>query len=37
MAIEEEGYGDYIDMIVDANGFIKNWTFDSYSIERINE
>ena len=25
MAIEEEGYGDYIDMIVDGNGCIKNW------------
>lgn len=37
MAIEEEGYGDYIDMIVDANGFIKNWVFDSSSIEEINE
>lgn len=37
MAIEDEGYGDYIDMIVDANGFIKNWVFDSYSVARINE
>ena len=25
MAIEEEGYGDYIDMVVDGNGCIKNW------------
>ena len=35
MAIEEEGYGDYIDMIVDGNGFIKGWKFDFYSIDEI--
>lgn len=25
MAIEDEGYGDYIDMVVDENGYINNW------------
>jgi hypothetical protein len=25
---EENGYGDYIIMKVDENGFIKNWKFD---------
>ena len=37
MAIEEEGYGDYIDMVVDGNGCIKNWKItpiEIYSLTR---
>lgn len=37
MAIEEEGYGDYIDMVVDGNGCIKNWKItpsNIYSLTR---
>jgi hypothetical protein len=28
LAIEDEGYGDYIIIKVDENGFINNWKFD---------
>lgn len=36
MAIEDEGFGDYIDMVVDGNGTIKGWWFDNESVNEIN-
>ena len=35
MSIEDDGFGDYIDMVVDKNGFIKDWEFDNDSINEI--
>ena len=35
MSIEEEGYGDYINMIIDENGRIKNWLFNGASMREI--
>ena len=35
MAIEDEGFGDYIDMVVDENGTIKGWRFDNDSMKEI--
>lgn len=32
MAIDDNGYGDYIIMEVDANGFIKNWEFNQEAL-----
>lgn len=37
MAIEEEGYGDYIDMIIDENGCIKDWDITSSDIQPLME
>ena len=37
MAIEEEGYGDYIDMIIDENGCIQNWNITSSDIQPLME
>lgn len=30
LAIEEEGYGDYVIMNVDENGFIQNWSTEDF-------
>ena len=35
MAIEDEGYGDYIDMIVDENGYIKDWWITPSNIQNL--
>ena len=35
IALEDEGFGDYIDMVVDGNGTIKGWRFDNASIKEI--
>lgn len=35
MALEDEGFGDYIDMVVDGNGTIKGWRFDNDSMKEI--
>ena len=37
MAIEDEGYGDYIDMIVDENGYIKDWYITPFNINSLIE
>ena len=37
MALEDEGFGDYIDMVVDGNGTIKGWWFDDESMNEINK
>jgi len=37
MAIEDEGYGDYIDMIIDENGYIKNWRITPSDIQTLAE
>lgn len=37
MAIEEEGYGDYIDMIIDENGCIQDWNITSSDIRPLME
>ena len=37
MAIEEEGYGDYIDMIIDENGCIQDWNITSSDIRQLME
>ena len=37
MAIEEEGYGDYIDMIIDENGCIQNWNITSSDMQPLME
>ena len=37
MAIEEEGYGDYINMIIDENGCIQNWNITSSDIQPLME
>lgn len=37
MAIEEEGYGDYIDMIIDENGYIQDWNITSSDIQPLME
>lgn len=37
MSIEEEGYGDYIDMIIDENGCIQNWNITSSDIQPLME
>ena len=37
MAIEEEGYGDYIDMIIDENGCIQKWNITSSDIHPLME
>ena len=35
MAIEDEGYGDYIDMIVEEDGTIKDWYFSQGHIDEL--
>ena len=35
MAIEDEGYGDYIDMIIDGNGYIKDWWVTPSNIQNL--
>lgn len=35
MAIEDSGYGDYIDMIVEEDGIIKNWYFCQDHIDEL--
>lgn len=37
MAIEDEGYGDYIDMFVDENGYINNWWVTPSNIQSLME
>ena len=37
MAIKEEGYGDYIDMIIDENGCIQDWNITSSDIQSLME
>ena len=37
MAIEDEGYGDYIDMIVDENGYINDWWVTPSNIQSLME
>ena len=37
MAIEEEGYGDYIDMIIDENGCICDWNITSSDMQPLME
>ena len=37
MSIEEEGYGDYINMIIDENGCIQNWNITSSDIQSLME
>ena len=37
LAIEEEGYGDYIDMIIDENGCIQDWNITSSDIQQLME
>ena len=37
MSIEEEGYGDYIDMIIDENGCIQDWNITSSDIQSLME
>ena len=37
MSIEEEGYGDYIDMIIDENGCIQDWNITSSDIRPLME
>ena len=35
MAIEDNGYGDYIDMIVEEDGTIKDWYFSQEHIDEL--
>ena len=35
MAIEDEGYGDYIDMIIDENGYINDWWVTPSNIQNL--
>ena len=35
MAIEDNGYGDYIDMIVEEDGTIKDWYFSQGHIDEL--
>lgn len=37
MAIEDEGYGDYIDMVVDENGYINDWWVTPSNIQSLME
>ena len=37
LSIEEEGYGDYIDMIIDENGYIQDWNITSSDIQPLME
>lgn len=37
MAIEDEGYGDYIDMVVDENGYINDWWVTPINIQSLME
>lgn len=37
MSIEEEGYGDYINMIIDENGCIQDWNITSSDIQSLME
>ena len=37
MSIEEEGYGDYIDMIINENGCMQNWNITSSDIRPLME
>ena len=37
MSIEEEGYGDYIDMIINENGCIQKWNITSSDIRPLME
>lgn len=37
MAIISEGYGDYIDMIVDSDGIIQDWNFTQKDIQYMND
>lgn len=35
MAIEDKGYGDYIDMIVEEDGTIKDWYFSQGHVDEL--
>ena len=37
MSIEDEGYGDYIDIIIDETGHIKDWCITSSDIQSLME
>ena len=37
MSIEEEGYGDYINMIIDENGCMQKWNITSSDVQPLME
>jgi hypothetical protein len=37
MAITDEGYGDYIYLDVNEDGYIENWSFDEYDFKKLDE
>lgn len=37
MAITDEGYGDYIYLDVNEEGYIENWSFDEYDFKKLDE
>jgi len=37
LQIEENGYGDYLEFVVDKNGVIIDWSFNQKDLESLNE
>ena len=37
MAIDEEGYGDYVYLTINEDGYIENWSFDEYDFKKLDE
>lgn len=37
MAIDDEGYGDYVYLTINEDGYIENWSFDEYDFKKLDE
>lgn len=37
LQIESNGYGDYLEFVVDKNGFIKDWSFNQKDVDSFKE
>lgn len=37
MAIDDEGYGDYVYLTINEDGYIEHWSFDEYEFKKLDE
>lgn len=37
MAIDDAGYGDYVYLTINEDGYIENWSFDEYDFKKLDE
>ena len=37
MAIDDEGYGDYVYLTINEDGYIEHWSFDEYDFKKLDE